>query len=326
MSIAGRLRKTLSEIRVPIWLGQVLAAVPYEMRPGLGSMYRKSTKRIREFEEMDPQSKKAWIFRRMKDLVVYAEGNIPFYADHYRKNGFISASLKEFDDIQQIPPINKSLLLKYELKERSNLDKPGYLVNTGGTSGTTLDLYIHPDHIGNEWAHMHQIWSWRGFHPRNLKLMLTGRSEFKDGLHYDFLRHSLSISVYAEIDQLAPQLMEVVKRYRPRFIHGYPSALYEFALSCQKKYPELLTLLNRSLAAGFLGSEYPIKLYRETAEELLGISTISWYGHTERCILAYEGSEPSLYNPFQSYGYTEVQGNDAEDQTCQGDHFSILIE
>ena len=324
MGIAGWLRKTLSGISLPIWLGQMLAAVPYQMRPGLGSIYKKSTNRIREFEGMDIQRKKAWIFRRMKFLVMYAQENIPFYMDHYQKNGFDSASLEEFDDIQRIPPINKSLLLKYELKERSNLEKPGYLVNTGGTSGTTLDLYIHPDHIGNEWAHMHQIWNWRGFHPRDLKLMLTGRSEFKNGLHYDFLRHSLSISVYAEIDQLAPQLLDVVKRYRPRFIHGYPSALYEFSLSCQKKYPDLLALLNRSLTAGFLGSEYPIKLYRETAEELLGISTISWYGHTERCILAYEGSEPSLYNPFQSYGYTEVLGNEGGDPSLIGTSYYNL--
>ena len=324
MGIAGWLRKYLSGISLPVWLGQAIAAVPYELRPGLGSMYRKSTNLIREFEEMDLQSKKAWIFGRMKDLVLYAEENVPFYADHYRKNGFDSASLQGFDDIQRIPPINKSLLLKYELKDRSNLDKPGYLVNTGGTTGTTLDLYIHPDHMGNEWAHMHHIWGQRGFHPRDLKLMLTGRSEFKDGLHYDFLRHSLSISVYAEIDQLAHQLTDVVKRFQPRFIHGYPSALYEFALSCKDKYPELLTLLNRSLTAGFLGSEYPIKLYRETAEDLLGISTISWYGHTERCILAYEGSEPLLYNPFQSYGYTEVMEGETGDPTLIGTSYYNL--
>lgn len=324
MSIVGWLRKTLSGINLPIWAGQVIAAIPYGIRPGLGSKYRKSANLIRDFEDVDSQWKKDWIFRRIKGLVQYAEEKIPFYADHYRKNGFESASLKEFADIERIPPITKSLLLNYDLKDRSNLDKSGYLVNTGGTSGTTLDLYIHPGHIGNEWAHMHQIWGQRGFHPRDLKLMLTGRSEFKDGLHYDILRHSLSISVYAEIDQLATQLMAVIKRYQPRFIHGYPSALYEFALSCQKKYPELLSLLNRSLTAGFLGSEFPIELYRVTAEELLGISTISWYGHTERCILAYEKTEPFHYSPFQSYGYTEVVENEAGEPTLMGTSYYNL--
>ncbi len=35
------------------------------------------------------------------------------------------------------------------------------------------------------------------------------------------------------------------------------------------------------------------------------VPTISWYGHTEMAVLACEKSEPFVYYPFQSYGFTE---------------------
>jgi|GEM_PF-463661 len=324
MGIAGWLRRVLSGMRLPLWAGRIIAAVPYHHRPGLGLMYKKSFRSLREMEVMDTRQKEEWVFQKMRDLVIYAENNIPFYSDHYHRNGFDSTSLKTFEDIQRIPPVTKSQLLKYELQNRSNLDQPGYLVNTGGTSGTTLDLYIHPDHMGNEWSHMHHIWSKRGFHPTDLKLMFTGRSEFKRGIHYDFVRHSLSINIYAGIDQIAPQLRKLVQRYHPKYIHGYPSAIYEFALSCRESYPDLLEILRNSLLAGFLGSEYPIRRFRETIEDLFQISTISWYGHTERCILAYEEKDPLIYHPFQTYGFTEVVTNDSGEETLVGSSYYNL--
>lgn len=312
------LREKTSAVKIPIWAGQIVSTLPYEIRPGLGRTYLGSKRMIGSFAGMEDGQKKDWIFQRVKGVVESAERKIPFYRDLYREQGFDPASLNSFEDLKRIPIIDKKMLLGYQLDARSDLRNPGYLVNTGGTSGATLGLYIHPDQMGNEWSHMHHIWGKLGFKPRDLKLMLTGRSEFKEGLHYDFARHSLSISVYAEIDQLAGALTEIVKRCRPAYIHGYPSALYEFALACRAKQPALLDQLRGSLRGGFLGSEYPVRLFRETIEDLFGIPTISWYGHTERCILAYEERDPYLYSPFQTYGYTEVVEDGAGDQTLVG--------
>ena len=318
MSISIWLREKLSEISLPIWAGLLVAAVPYEMRLGMGHSYLKSKRLIRSFEKMENWQKKDWIFRRVKEIVEYAHHNIPFYSNHYQVNGFDSACLKSYEDINRIPLINKEILLSCELNKRSNLNEPGYLVNTGGTSGTPLDLFIHPDHLGNEWSHMHHIWGNLGFAPNDLKLMFTGRSEFEDGLYYDFLRHSLSISIYSEIDQIVSRLGKIIKLYKPKYIHGYPSALYEFALACKEKHPDLLFLLRDSLQGGFLGSEYPAKIFRETVEDIFQINTISWYGHSERCILAYEKKDPYSYYTFQTYGYTEVIENDLGDNTLIG--------
>jgi len=67
--------------------------------------------------------------------------------------------------------------------------------------------------------------------------------------------------------------------------------------------------LRTTLQGAFLSSEYPAPMYRDRIEEVFGIPTVSWYGHTERAILAWEKKEKFVYHPFQTYGYCELIPN-----------------
>ena len=63
-----------------------------------------------------------------------------------------------------------------------------------------------------------------------------------------------------------------------------------------------------------MGSEFPAPAYRNKIESILSIPTVSWYGHTERCVLAGDHlSRPYEYYPFHTYGFVEaVQAQDGE--------------
>ena len=92
-------------------------------------------------------------------------------------------------------------------------------------------------------------------------------------------------------------------------MHGYPSSIYDFAVYCKDHDNELQQLLSKQLKGAFMGSEFPHPHYRDAIEEIFQIDTVSWYGHTERCVLAGELNEKYIYEPFQTYGYTEVIDN-----------------
>src|SRR5690606_2531494 len=77
-------------------------------------------------------------------------------------------------------------------------------------------------------------------------------------------------------------------------------------------------MLSRNLKGVFFGSEYPHSHYRNIIEEVFDVKTISWYGHTERAILAYEKREKFKYDPFLSYGYTEAKKVDDENYELIG--------
>jgi phenylacetate-CoA ligase len=69
--------------------------------------------------------------------------------------------------------------------------------------------------------------------------------------------------------------------------------------------PDLHVILSQTIKAVFLNSEFPHPHFRNTIEAVFGAITLSWYGHTERCVLAHEKKERFLYFPMQSYGWVE---------------------
>jgi phenylacetate-CoA ligase len=123
-------------------------------------------------------------------------------------------------------------------------------------------------------------------------------------------------------------MKEILKKYTIKYLHGYPSSIYDFALYCKNKDTELQNLLSRQLLGAFLSSEYPYPQYRNIIEDVFDIKTISFYGHTERCILAYEKDKKYIYEPFHTYGFAEMVIIDGESKlvgTSYYNHASPLI-
>ncbi|MBW9203920.1 hypothetical protein EVD33_13485 [Bacteroidales bacterium SW292] len=298
-----------NDIQLPIWMGQMLSNIPYSIRPIVGKYYRIRKKEIKQFDEFSIEEKQKFIFDRVYNIVKYSLEHIPFYQKFYGDQGFSLDCIKSFADIKKIPVINKSILLQYSLEERSNENEPHFTVNTGGSSGQTLSFYVQPSSIGNEWAHIHNMWSKIGFHPSNLKLYVAGRSKVRNGVDYEFARHTLSLDMYQPFEKTAPILKKILEKSPCYYLHGYPSVLSEFAEYC-KKDVELLALLKGKLRGAFLSSEYPYPMYRDVIENVFDISTQSFYGHTERCVMAYETLEKFKFKPFQTYGFAEAERNE----------------
>lgn len=295
---------------LPYFLGKLISFVPFALRPGIGKLYRSRSRDIQCFENYSAKDKKEYIFTRIYNLVEYAINNVPFYREYYRNCGFKLSCLKSFNDIGKIPVINKSLLMEYDIEYRSSVIRDRYKVNTGGSSGQTLAFFIQSSSMAHEWAHMHKIWSKCGYKQSDLKLAFGGRSDIIDHIKYDFVRHSYFIDVYTDFQSMRDKLRKLLMRRKILYLHGYPSAIYKFAICCSNKDKEILYLLRKNLKGIFLGSEYPAPKYREKTEAVFQVPTVSFYGHTERCILAYEKSNPYEYCPFQTYGFAEAVKNE----------------
>jgi phenylacetate-CoA ligase len=304
MRIATLLRNRLTHLPPPI--GQYLAYIPFESRPGIGKVYRQQKSTIIEFTGLAPAQRKDWILRRMQHIVNFAVREVPFYRNWYGEHGFKPSDLKTFEDIALIPPIDKNILQSVHLEERSSTLSDRIKANTGGSSGQTLSLYVQSSQMGIEWAHMHQVWQKLGYATHHLKVSFGGRGHMAKGVNYDSVRHSISVDVYAPFSKVVLALDQITRRRRVFYLHGYPSAIYDFAVYCDRYAPSLLNRLRDQLLGVFLGSEFPNPKYRERIENVFKIPSVSWYGHTERCILAYERDQPFDYYPFQTYGYTEV--------------------
>ncbi len=296
--------------RIPFPVGKAISRVPYAMRPGIGAIYRQRSVELENFGNFSSEKKSNYIFHRMKSIVEHAYRNIDFYREYYSQQGFTPDQLVGFDDLAKIPVVNKNILKECSLEKRSLNLKGRYLVNTGGSSGNPLSFYILPSSIGHEWAHMHHIWSKLGYRPYDLKLCFGGRDLKNTAVRYDALRHHFAINIYYPNVEIACSLKPILQSCDIRYLHGYPSALYDFACYCENNDPELADLLSQKLKGAFLGSEFPSPVYRNKIESVFNIPTVSWYGHTERAVLAWELDNPYIYVPFQTYGFAEAKHDD----------------
>lgn len=295
---------------LPYWIGNVLSKIPYRFRPGIGNVYEKRKKELSADIAFGNALKKGFAFDRMKEIVEYSYRSVPFYKKFYDENNFNPSHLQEFSDLKKIPIINKKILQSVSLEERSSSVKNKYLVNTGGSSGNPLSFYIEPDSIGHEWAHMHHVWASVGFNYKDLKLTFNGINRSEELVSYDAARHQYNFNVYLNLsdEDFKREVLNLFGTRRVKYLHGYPSAIFEFTVRCQKCLDDKeQKLLNRNLKGVLFGSEFPQKSNRAFIESYFKVSSVSWYGHTERAVLAYEKEDKETYFPFLTYGYAEVE-------------------
>jgi phenylacetate-CoA ligase len=302
--------------RLPYAVGVAVAQVPYSWRPGIHSAYRRSQADREWLDGVGIQEKREFIFRRVKNIVEYASTNVPFYRDLYRAAGINPAGLRAFEDLDKLPVIRKEDLQGVPLEYRSAPRAGRYLVNTGGSSGQPLEFYIEPNSVGHEWAHMHRIWSRLGFRQSDLTIVFGGRADVRDVVEYDSARHRLVVDSYSGWPAVADRLNALFRLYSPRYLHGYPSSVFDFVIWLDSNDHPLLAVLRRHIRGMLLGSELPAPRIRDEVEKILGCRSVSWYGHTERSVLAYESEQYGHYSPFLSYGFAE---------SVKADHGNRLI-
>lgn len=299
-----------NRIDIPIWLGLLLNKIPYSKRPGLGKLYEQQAIAIKKFRALSEIDQQDYIYERFMKIFRHAHKNVKFYQDLYASHNITPDDIRTFDDIQKVPLVTKKDLVEYDIEDRSYIIDNRLMVNTGGSSGKSLAFYMDPGRYGNEWAHVHDMWAEYGYVPSDLKLSFDGRVKRNNEIIYDFARNSLLFDIYADPKIICKQLLTIVKRYPIKYLHGYPSAIYEFALYCESD-KKLLQTLRKQLKAAFLSSEYPSPHYRQKIEDVFQVPTQSFYGHTETCVMAVE-REKFTYDPYQTYGYAEAINKDGK--------------
>lgn len=302
--------KTFIE-RLPQPVGSIIARVPYSVRPGLGPKYRQLQKCLGQVETWSNPEKETFVVDQIRAVTTHARNHIQFYRTLFEENNFDPADIRNLADFTKVPIVNKQDLQAWDLESRSSPHPKRYLVNTGGSSGSPLSFYIQSDFVGIEWAHMHTIWAKLGYKQSDLKLAFGGRNLRDLPIAYDALRHHYAVNIYKPFEEIAESLKKILATHTIPYLHGYPSAIYDFAFYCEKHDPQLQDMLGNQLRGAFLGSEFPAPVYRDKIEQVFDIPSVSWYGHTERSVLAWEKEEKYVYHPFISYGYAEaVKDND----------------
>ncbi|MDN4164632.1 hypothetical protein QWY31_03910 [Cytophagales bacterium LB-30] len=283
--------------RIPYSFSKILVQIPFSWR--LGSQYKKSRLEINQYKT--EEAKLDYALFHFNNIFQYAK-TFPFYNSLYSKNGVIDLKITSIDDILKIPIISKE-----DIRSHFDYFKGSMRVNTGGTTGSPMSLYLDKNAFAREWAHMHTIWETKGYNQKLVKLTLRGKNLGNKLFAYNPIHNEFVFNTYIDIKDRISEITDLIETKKIGYIHGYPSAIYDFFKVLEDvASDEQIAIVRKWVKVCLMGSEFPHKYIKDYLNTLWELEFVSWYGHTEMCILAHDENNDNKYVPFHTYGYAEV--------------------
>lgn len=286
--------------RLPYPIGSIMSRVPFSLR--LGELYERLKDGCTQSIEWSDAQREQYSVGKFRTIFEYARKHFPCYRELYEKAGVLDLEVKSFADIAKVPIIDKAWARKHFMEFKGT-----YRLNTGGSSGEPTAFWGDRECWAREWAHMHTIWEMLGYDYRDLKLAIRGRNLGRRPFSYNPVHNEYIINTYLNVKDYAAKLTRLFAKRKVKWFHGYPSSIYQFILECEAAYGKDGTHeLYKSVRGLLLSSEFPLPYMKEKFNEY-GLRWISWYGHTEMCVLAYDKNCNNRYHPFATYGLAEVE-------------------
>jgi phenylacetate-CoA ligase len=281
---------------IPYSLGKWTSYIPYKYR--LGNQYTDFSKLAYHYEHAGPEKRYTYIIERLNRIVQYAQKNIPFYKILYGPKPIMINNLEDFE---RLPIITKSQVREYVRQSTGAM-----LINTGGTSGEPLSFYLDRSVWAREWAHMHYIWGLRGYKHTDLMITMLGKDLGDKLFKYNAVHNEIKINPYKNAGTRISEVKKIFNKYPVKFFQGYPSSIYNFFRELENELDDIdKELITSKIKSCFFSSEYPIPYMVNYLRDVWSLKYISWYGHSEMCILAYDNECNGRYKPFVTYGYAE---------------------
>ena len=286
--------------------GALYYRLPLDKR--YGSDFKKTTDLLRSTEYLSKDEIDTIVNERFLYIVKYAAAHVPYYREKYAEYGVDVDSIHDVCDIVKLPTIDKEELRTHRNQFISDEYKSKDLmyITTSGSTGNPVGFYQKKSILMTEWAYVMHIWSRTGCKPDSSRLVLRGK-KIKEGgknpyIFYDHLRRELSCDIFNMTAENLESYCVAIEKYKPEFIHGYMSAVVMLAKYIESRNGGLKHQFKGILAV----SENVLQEQRDYVEKVFETRVFSFYGHSERLVIAGECEKSSLYHIEPLYGYCEL--------------------
>jgi phenylacetate-CoA ligase len=246
---------------------------------------------------------------RLEQLLHHACRNVPYYRRIFKEMALRPESIKDLGDMRKLPFLTKTIIqnnihdLVAENYPRSRLEN----ISTGGSTGDPLGFY-HERGISEarERAFIFNLWSRVGYKAGDKCVELRGNilQSTKGGRFwmYNPMEKILMLSSYQMTDETLPKYIEKIRQFQPAFLHVYPSSIMILGRFMKDRSIRPF----HSVKALLCASENIYSWQRELLENVFQCRVFSFYGHSERAVLAGECEKSTSYHISPEYGFTEI--------------------
>ncbi len=288
-------------LRSPKLLRRAVRLIPFEYR--MGRAFRNTLRFLIDSDMWSHEDNRAYQERELARLLNFTIENIPYYSRYRRLLGG-----EPFEMLREIEPVTKKDIQRdfdlFVMPEEKRSRCHG--VYTGGSSGYPLKMYLNNDATGIEWAFMVAQWMRAGYRLGDTRAAFRG-IEFRDDrdsvVRNNPVYDEILLSPFHLTDESLEKYVAELKRFKPRFLRGYPSALTVLAKYIMQTEVDNLPRFEAILC----GSESYTDRQRDLLETVFDTRFFSWYGMTEKVVLAGECESSNDYHVFPQYGVTEIR-------------------
>lgn len=268
-------------------------------------VYQNTISELDAFEKLSSEKRKKRQFEMLKETLIYAWKNVPYYQKIFDEISFDPEEMKDFSEVEKIPLLTKDAAIEAGDTILSKEKIPCYESVTGGSSGRALKVVLDKDSIYKERAFTNHFLGKYGYDLKTTRTLAFWGHNKDDDYYYSPLKNEIVISPFKLFDEKLFQIVwKAVEDFKPDFISGYPSAIYLFAQMMERNGKR------RTFKLVDFFAENHTEEMKAYIENILQCKAVSNYGHTERAVFAEEYEDGYLFNDM--YGYTEFLPTDVE--------------
>ena len=299
------LKKLVKSLPPPLEQGfrYVYSVVPVSLR--YGKVFREMYAFLQESQWWSKERLEDYQMQQLESLLKHAYESVPYYRRVLDEYGIKPHHIQTKEDLKLLPYLTKDsfrdnfkdmIAQNYDLRAVSKS-------HTSGTTGKPLQFYKDKFCNQKELSFIYHQWARVGYKPGEPVVQLRGAIiNSENPVHYNPVHRILRLSPHICNKQIVEYYLEKMKKFKARFLHGYPSAIASFAYAI-KKYGLTVPFKLQSV---LFASETVYSWEREVVEEVFDCRVFSHYGNAEQVVLAAECEDNTLYHCLPQYGITEI--------------------
>lgn len=296
--------------RMPLPIQHACGAAVRMLPAGIthGRTFNTTMDLLRRTERYDTETIERFQISALRSLLIHAGETVPYYRSLFRGLHFDPIKFRSLQDIEALPLLEKERMRQDPQEFRSERipETAARYVTTGGSTGEPFGFWIDRTASLVEWAFMVRQWKRMGYRPLDRRAIIRGITvgETASGRTWEFrpLRNEVILSSFHMTRERLYEYVSVIARFRPPFLHAYPSSATVLAQFIKESNIRLPYRLKGILA----GSETVYPQQRRLVEEVFGCRMFTWYGMSEKVLLGGECEHDTAYHMFPEYGYLEV--------------------
>ncbi len=250
-----------------------------------------------------------WARARRRAVAVHAFEHVRYYRGALGRLGIRADRVDDDEVWSRIPTLTKELVLENaeSLVAAGVAGDRTVWAETSGSTGMKLRILLDGHVNAAAFALFWRAWTSGGHYRLGQRHAVLKGHAHPGGWRYNRAIRALELSSVALEEETARRFRALILRYRPRFLRGYPSAMY---LLCR-----LLREQGEALHLPMIvsGSETLHAFQRVEIERFLGARLYNHYTHWERAASILE-CEAGRLHAQEDYGHHEIL--DAEGRPC----------